>query len=279
MALMEKDMTTFSMQELMEKARADQAEMERLYPGSESYAAQKIAGQIIDAPVKPVETEYDRQAADRAERFSAAYLDLEAALPWLRQPRKALNYTFENFKASTPEQARALKAARLFASRLMKRVITGENSEVGILFLGTTGTGKTHLAKAILTDLRAQKIPGFFIPASEYFDLYTPSYAAGLDRPLWKIRQWLASVSCLVIDEVGTASWTDSRKDRLQQIIDLRTENKLPTIVTTNLNAVDFKQAGADRIVSRFSQVLYPIKCTWDDYRKSVKAKEIDEVF
>ena len=84
-----------------------------------------------------------------------------------------------------------------------------------------------------------------------------------------------------MIDEVGTASWTDARKDRLQQIIDLRTENKLPTVITTNLTQADLASAGAERIASRFDQVLYPISCTWDDFRKrkSTKAKAFDEVF
>lgn len=248
---------------------------------------QAVAAQTVKAaparPVAParVETQFDRDAAERAERFRSVYRELESALPWIRQPRKASNITFENYEASTPEQAKALKASQAFATRLMKRVITGKNPEVGILFLGFSGTGKTHLAKAILSCLRAQQYPGFFLPASEYFDLYTPSYAAGLDRPLWKIRQWLASTSCLVIDEVGTASWTDARKDRLQQIIDLRTENKLPTVITTNLTQADLASAGAERIASRFDQVLYPISCTWDDFRKrkSTKAKAFDEVF
>lgn len=242
---------------------------------------QAVAAQTVKAAPARVETQFDRDAAERAERFRSVYRELESALPWIRQPRKASNITFENYEASTPEQTKALKASQAFATRLMKRVITGKNPEVGILFLGFSGTGKTHLAKAILSYFRAQQYPGFFLPASEYFDLYTPSYAAGLDRPLWKIRQWLASTSCLVIDEVGTASWTDARKDRLQQIIDLRTENKLPTVITTNLTQADLASAGAERIASRFNQVLYPVKCTWSDFRKRSALKNLkpEEVF
>jgi DNA replication protein DnaC len=72
-----------------------------------------------------------------------------------------------------------------------------------------------------------------------------------------------------------------TRKDRLQQIIDLRTANRLPTIVTTNLVAADFDAAGAERIASRFNQVLYPIKCTWSDFRKRSALKNLkpEEVF
>ena len=228
----------------------------------------------------PKKSERDLKADELRVRFSDIHASLARCLSWLRQPSAE---TFSNFQldAAEKDQAKALAISKRFSERLMTRLLDETHPEAGILFLGFTGTGKTHLAKAILTDLAARKAPGFFIPASEYFDLYTPAYAAKLDQPLWKIRQWLASTSCLVIDEVGTSTWTDARKDRLQQIIDLRTANRLPTIVTTNLAQADFDAAGAERIASRFNQVLYPVKCTWSDFRKRSALKNLkpEEVF
>lgn len=228
----------------------------------------------------PKKSERELKADELRARFSELHASLSRCLSWLRQPTAE---TFSNFQldAAEKEQAKALAISKRFSERLMTRFLDESHPEAGILFLGFTGTGKTHLAKAILTDLAARKAPGFFIPASEYFDLYTPAYAAKLDQPLWKIRQWLASTACLVIDEVGTSAWTDARKDRLQQIIDLRTTNRLPTIVTTNLVPADFNAAGAERIASRFNQVLYPISCTWSDYRKQSALKNLkpEEVF
>ena len=218
----------------------------------------------------PKKSERELKADELRVRFSDIHASLARCLSWLRQPSAE---TFSNFQldAAEKDQAKALAISKRFSERLMTRLLDETHPEAGILFLGFTGTGKTHLAKA----------PGFFIPASEYFDLYTPAYAAKLDQPLWKIRQWLASTSCLVIDEVGTSAWTDARKDRLQQIIDLRTANRLPTIVTTNLVAADFDAAGAERIASRFNQVLYPVKCTWSDFRKRSALKNLkpEEVF
>lgn len=230
--------------------------------------------------VLPKKSELELKADDLRERFIDIHSSLTRCLSWLRQ---STGETFENYQivAGQETQAKALSISKRFSERLMTRLLEETHPEAGILFLGFTGTGKTHLAKAILADLAARKAPGFFIPASEYFDLYTPAYAAKLDQPLWKIRQWLASTSCLVIDEVGTSAWTDARKDRLQQIIDLRTANRLPTIVTTNLVSADFNAAGAERIASRFNQVLYPISCTWPDYRQRSALKNLkpEEVF
>ena len=232
----------------------------------------------------PKKSERELKADELSSCFSELHVSLSRCLSWLRQPSAE---TFSNFQldAAEKDQAKALAISKRFSERLMTRLLDETHPEAGILFLGFTGTGKTHLAKAILTDLAARKAPGFFIPAGEYFDLYTPAYAAKLDQPLWKIRQWLTSTSCLVIDlandEVGTSAWTDARKDRLQQIIDLRTANRLPTIVTTNLAQADFDAAGAERIASRFNQVLYPVKCTWSDFRKRSALKNLkpEEVF
>ena len=231
-------------------------------------------------PPAPKRSARDIKADELRAHFSGVHAELCRALSWIRQPGEE---TFSTFKVDrgSQDQAKALSIAKRFSSRLLDRVLDDKHAEAGILFLGFTGTGKTLLSKAILHDLAARKTPGFFLPASEYFDLYTPSFSARLDAPLWKIRQWLASTACLVIDEVGVSAWTDARKDRLQQILDLRSANRLPTVVTTNLNANDFAAAGAERISSRFDQLLYPIACTWQDYRKrtALKSFKPEEVF
>ena len=138
----------------------------------------------------PKKSERELKADELSSRFSELHVSLSRCLSWLRQPTAE---TFSNFQldAAEKDQAKALAISKRFSERLMTRFLDESHPEAGILFLGFTGTGKTHLAKAILTDLAARKAPGFFIPASEYFDLYTPAYAAKLDQPLWKIRQWL----------------------------------------------------------------------------------------
>lgn len=189
---------------------------------------------------------------------------LREALSYVPQPDGAED--FEGFQGPLQDQRQALAVAIRFAERLPKRIETQKHPEAGILFYGTTGTGKTFLAKSILKKLAEIGAPGFFISAREYFDLFL--FSAQLDRPLWKIKELLAGVSCLVIDEVGSSNWTTERQDRLQQIIDARMANHLPTIVTTNLTGKDFEEGADKRLSSRFAASLYPVKMVWEDYRQ-----------
>ena len=232
-------------------------------------------------PAAPKKSERELRAAELAELFMERSSMLRRALPWITQPDLVSNLDNYEVQRGNKDQATALAIAKRFASRFMDRYLDQRNSQVGICFLGFPGTGKSHLAKGILLDMSCDYMPGFYIPASEYFDLYLPANAGKLELPLWKIRQLMAGVSCLVLDDVGTGAWTDSRKDRIQQILDLRAEKRLPTIITTNLSQTDFEEEGIERITSRVNQLLYPVTCTWDDYRErtAVSKKTFEEVF
>lgn len=220
----------------------------------------------------------DIAKAEKADLFTRRLVVLRSLLSWIPAPDKR---ALEDYVCESDEQRRAVAIVRRFAERFLDRVVDDEHASAGIILVGTPGTGKTRLALSALTLLAESGAPGFFISASEYFDLYTPAFSSKLDAPLTKIRSLLAGVSCLVIDDVGTAAWTDARRDRLQQILDMRSADHLPTIITTNLTRGDFAQEGAERITSRFDQLLYPIVATWPDYRKRValKSRPMEDIF
>lgn len=220
----------------------------------------------------------DIAKAEKADLFARRLSVLRPLLPWIASPEKP---DFADYVIECPAQKRAVAICRRFAERFLDRVVDDKSAAHGIVLVGTPGTGKTRLALSALKCLADQGAPGFFISASEYFDLFTPAYCSKLDAPLTKIRTLLAGVSCLVVDDVGVAAWTDARRDRLQQLLDARSANRLPTIITTNLTKDSFSEAGAERIVSRFDQLLYPIVATWGDYRskKALKSQTIEDVF
>ena len=225
---------------------------------------------------KGPKTERDRIKAEKADLFARRYSVLAALLGYSAQSEFP---GFETYVCETEAQRNALNACRRFAQRLLDRVVDGKNPQIGLLLCGTCGTGKTHLAHAILRELQKQGAPGYAIGATSYFDLFTSAFNGHLDAPLPKIIKLFAGVSCLVIDDVGTAAWTDARRDRLQQILDLREAQRLPTVITTNLKKSDLDMA--DRLKSRFSGLLYPVVATWEDYREthSVRNRTPEEVF
>lgn len=215
---------------------------------------------------------------DVADLFTRRCASLRKALPWIRQPQ---GETFKSFVCQMDQQTRVVQICERFASRLLDRVVDRKHAELGLLLAGTTGTGKTRLAESVLRVLAEAGAPGYFITSSDYFDLFTPSFSEKLDVSYAQLRELFAGVSCLVFDDVGTTSWTDARRDRLQQLIDARAAAHLPTIVTTNLTKKQMSAEGAERITSRMSQYLYPLGCVWPDWRERVAARNCNpmEVF
>ena len=80
------------------------------------------------------------------EMGRAAQAELERAVGRSGVPRRFLDRTFENYLAATPGQRQALEVCRAYADGFEETRRRGG----GLMLLGGPGTGKTHLACAIL---------------------------------------------------------------------------------------------------------------------------------
>lgn len=93
----------------------------------------------------------------------------------------------------------------------------------------------------------------------------------GLEREL----ELLKKVVC-TDDEVDFINYAglfgrdpEVERMRLQQVIDRRADNNLPTIICTNLAEKELVACCGGRISSRLHKNCYPLKFLWNDYRKS----------
>jgi DNA replication protein DnaC len=129
------------------------------------------------------------------------------------------------------EQASIFKA-RTFAGRFVEDYPV---EKTGLLFVGSVGVGKTHLAVGIIKDLIREK--GIHCLFCDYRELlksiqnsYNPSVQAtemGILRPVF-------DAEVLVLDELGAVRSTEWVFDTVNYILNSRYNDNKTTIITTN---------------------------------------------
>ena len=119
----------------------------------------------------------------------------------------------------------AYNQAKLFASHL----------NGWIFFSGPYGCGKTHLAAAIANFTVQMGVPTLFLTVPDLLDSLRFAYESPdttFEDRFLEIRQ----VALLILDDFGTQNSTPWAQEKLFQIINYRYINKLPMVITSNMN-------------------------------------------
>ena len=188
--------------------------------------------------------QFKREFDRKADYFLNKYSSLN------EEVRKA---TFDNFKVSTPAEREKLE----FAKRIAKEYLDGKKNNV--VLIGKTGTGKSHLAHAILSEL-LEKMNEIVIFAS------TSSIDARIDYNNWNSEvERLVEAKFLVIDDLGAEMNSPLIKQAIQKIFESRTK----IIVTTNLQG--------EEIVDRYGKRIYSRLMTGVDEKHFMKFDDITD--
>lgn len=105
----------------------------------------------------------------------------------------------------------------------------------GLLFVGNTGTGKTHLAVAVLRELIGRGFEGVFFDYQGLLEKIRSGYdqASGTsDREAYRTA---LDSEILLLDELGAHRVTDWVEDTITSIVTYRCNQRKALIVTTNL--------------------------------------------
>lgn len=171
--------------------------------------------------------------------------------------REMYSWTFEN----SNQDSGAIRTARKYVAKWSDMY----KENVGLMFYGSTGTGKTYAAMCIanaLLDMGVQVIATNFsriIADMENFKTDSNEY---VDR--------LVSCSLLIIDDLGAERNTSTATQYVGDIIDARIRANKPLIVTTNVSLEDMKKCtdiDKQRIYSRIRGTTLPVKAIGDDMR------------
>ena len=172
--------------------------------------------------------------------------------------------TFASFETTLYDrQVESLKNALEKAKEYAQNPDIGER--LWLTLAGDTGTGKTHLAVAIAVEQLKMDRPVFYISVPELLDYlraaYSPDSRVPYDRRFEKIR----TSSLLILDGLGREQSSPWAMDKLRQIISYRHDDRLPTIVTTQLGMNELDPVISSRIQDK--DVVTLVKIDARDYR------------
>ncbi len=120
-----------------------------------------------------------------------------------------------------------------------------ENNE-NIIFVGSPGVGKTHLATALGIESSKSRYQTYFINAN---DLIAQLKKAKQENTLQRRLKHFYSYSVLIIDEVGFLPINSDDANLFFQLISMRYE-KHPTIITTNKSFSKWGDVFGDSVIA-----------------------------
>jgi DNA replication protein DnaC len=135
--------------------------------------------------------------------------------------------------------AHAYQAARDFAG----------NPDGWLVLLGPSGSGKTHLAAAIANERLNQGYPVLYKSAPDLLDDLRETFLPDKEIHYNQSFDQVRNAPLLILDDLGTQSSTPWAREKLDQLLNYRFNQALPTVIVTSISMAKLDE----RIRTRFS--------------------------
>ncbi len=232
---------------------------------------------VVDASGKWVSRPCECQTMEREERRLSG-----ARIP--ERYRHCSLESFEIFHGAGQSLREALVTARRFVDEFPV-----DTAGKGLLFTGSIGVGKTHLAVGVLRRLVQERgAHGLFCDYRELLKNIQNSYNPQVSTTELELLKPVFAAEVLVLDDLGAQKPNEWVWDTVALILNTRYNDNQTTIVTTNYpdlpagagNLSDAERAAreptlgdriGDRMRSRLAEMCVSVKMTGKDFRQSVK--------
>ncbi len=186
--------------------------------------------------------------------------------------KRMKGYTFSTFKPYvSPSATRAAEKVETYLKNWEENREAGR----GIYFCGGVGTGKTHLAVAVMNELiQRKRVPSLFVTVPELLDNLRGAY----NDPGRDIDEWMEHVKnadLLVLDDLGSERPTEWVQERVFVVVNHRYREELPTIFTSNIGPKDLAAQLGERTASRIISMCEWISLEGEDYRELEARKSV----
>ena len=185
----------------------------------------------------------------------------------LSQAQMGVQKTLESFDFSFNPSINAAQIRELAACHFLDQ---GEN----IFFLGPTGTGKTHLAKAICHQACRKQLSVRFYNFTQFFREFNN---ADLNNQTEKLLKKLLKIDLIAIDDFAFKTIDQTCAEFLYSIVDARYQVK-SMILTSNRDITDWLDVfpdpvTANAIMDRLAHNAHQIVFNGESYRKKFSPK------
>ena len=168
--------------------------------------------------------------------------------------------SFATFRES-PTTSRAVAVCRRFCAAVKR-----DPKVPGLLLTGDCGTGKTHLAVAILRETAEAGISGMFVVVPDLLAKLRASFGQK-DGKAAELVETAKNAPLLVLDDLGAEDPKPWVVELIYVLINHRYEHMLPTIITTNYDGKRIADVFGLRVASRLSEMTVPVNIRAEDYR------------
>ncbi len=115
----------------------------------------------------------------------------------------------------------AYEAAKTFASE----------PKGWLVLIGPSGCGKTHLAVAIANERIKKGHPALYKTTPDLLDDLRSTFSPGREMPYDQSFDQVRNAPLLILDDLGTQSSTPWAKEKLDQLLNHRYNQELPTVI------------------------------------------------
>lgn len=155
-----------------------------------------------------------------------------------RIPKRYEHCDFESYvtdladgKTWTPQHVQSLKQAKMLVEAFVRDCATAEK---GLLLMGPSGVGKTHLAVATLKELIHRGHAGLFCDYRELLKEIQASYNPASESTEMSVLEPVRNVEILVLDDLGASKPSAWVLDIIGLVLNSRYNERKITILTTN---------------------------------------------